>query len=395
MYLTSFIHREELFEITERWLCGRLERKDGLRITQLLICDGFVLGETLQTVTNLLLRMIYDKSCRMKPIQYKGELRDAICRNTKNTTPRVEELIELYKSRPDFFFRESPIHGVTILDPQEHLLGLYRMKRPKRIAEKANRYIANWIFGKVQERAQNMAERRAQEFGVPIEKLLTPKEEMAREFIKAEETTAGEFKASTIKLDRAAMTIHDVGGIKIISDEERLSLLERQLADSSKIEIVDKEEYSGDYQANSLILEVSWDKDPICRRYMEIQAWKRYLNRGISEGELRKGLDPLLKDSKATLNLELILSTFPDMVESELGKSIHEERIIVQRDHKAYQGYIPANVEYLIEYLFAVGLSPQVSIDNLPVKLWGRYLPDILSTHIRKLYQIPEYGVLY
>jgi hypothetical protein len=128
---------------------------------------------------------------------------------------------------------------------------------------------------------------------------------------------------------------------------------------------------------------------------MEIQAWKRYLNRGISEGELRKGLDPLLKDSKATLNLELILSTFPDMVESELGKSIHEERIIVQRDHKAYQGYIPANVEYLIEYLFAVGLSPQVSIDNLPVKLWGRYLPDILSTHIRKLYQIPEYGVLY
>jgi hypothetical protein len=395
MYLTSFIHREELFEMTERWLCGRLERRDGLRITQLLICDGFVLGETLQTVTHLLLRMIYDKPFRMKPIRYKGELRDAICRNAKNTTPRVEELVDLYKNKPDFFYRESPIHGVTFLDRQENLLGLYRIKRPRRVAEKANRYIAHWIFGRVRERAQEMAEGRAQNLGIPVEKLLTPQEEMTREFMKAEETIAGEFKASTLKLDRAAMTIHDVGGIKIISDEERLSHLKGQLVDSSKIKIVDKEEYSGDYQADSLILEVPWDKEPICRGYLDTRAWKRYLNRGISENQLRKGLDPLLKDSQATLNIELILSTFPDMVESELGKSIHEERIIAQRDHKAYKGYIPTNVEYLIEYLFAVGLSPQVSIDSLPVKLWGRYLSDTISTHIRKLYHIPEHGGFY
>jgi len=86
----------------------------------------------------------------------------------------------------------------------------------------------------------------------------------------------------------------------------------------------------------------------------------------------------------------VILSTFPDMVESELGSSIHEERIITQRDNKPYKGYIPVNVEFLVEYLFAVGFSPKVHVDYLPIKLWGRYLPDTVISHIRDLYQIPN-----
>jgi len=395
MYLTSFIHREDLFNITGRWLCGRLEPNDGLRITQILICDGFVLGETLETVTHLLLGTICDGPFRLKPIQFKGELRDAICQNVLTTSSRVKELLSYYKNNPDFFYREAPINGVICLDGQEHLLGLYRIKRPRRIAEKANRYIANWIFKMVQERALKMAKERAKNLDIPIERLLTPEENMSQEFIKAEETVAEEFKTGTIKLDRSSLTIHDIGGVKVVADREWLSRLEKILTDHPMTRIVNREEYSGDYQAYNLILEVSWDREDVCRRFMEIRAWKKYLNRGISEGELQKGLELLLQGAMPTLNIELILSTFPDMVESELGKSIHEERIIAQRDNRVYKGYIPMNVEFLIEYLFAVGLSPQVSIENLPIKLWGRYLPDTISTHIRKLYQIPEYGALY
>jgi hypothetical protein len=247
----------------------------------------------------------------------------------------------------------------------------------------------------VQTRARRMAEERARKLGIPIKSLLTSKEEMALEFARAEEDIAEEFKAGTIKLDRSALAIHDVGGIKMVADTERLSQLERRASDHPVIKIVDKEKYSGDYQADSFILQVSWDRGHVCRRYMQNQAWKRYLNRGIPQTELQKGLEPFLEGAKATLNIELILSTFPDVVESELGKSIHEERIIAQRDNKVYKGYIPMNVEFLIEYLFAVGLSPEISIGNLPIKLWGRYLPDTISSHIRKLYQIPEYGIFY
>ena len=101
MYLTSFIHREGLFNITGRWLSGRLEPDDGLRITQILICDGFVVGETLEATTNLLLGMIHEKPLRKEHIYFKGELRDAICHGPESTTPRSDETVNNSSSPVD------------------------------------------------------------------------------------------------------------------------------------------------------------------------------------------------------------------------------------------------------------------------------------------------------
>jgi len=81
-------------------------------------------------------------------------------------------------------------------------------------------------------------------------------------------------------------------------------------------------------------------------------------------------------------------------VESELGDSIHEERIMAQREGRVYKGYIPMNVEFLLGYLFAVGFSPCVRIESLPIRLWGRYLPDTLLSHLRRLYSLPEHDFL-
>jgi hypothetical protein len=198
-----------------------------------------------------------------------------------------------------------------------------------------------------------------------------------------------------VKLDRAALTIHDLGGIKIIAEEEALSRLEASLQSDPLVRVMEKEEHEGGYRARNLIIDVPWEPERVCRRYTESRVWERYLNRGIAENELRKGIEPLLGGVEPRISVELILSTFPDFVESELGISIHEERIAAQRDHKVYEGYIPVNVEFLIEYLFAVGLSPQTLIERLPVKLWGRYLPDTISYHIRQLYGLHEYDALY
>jgi hypothetical protein len=40
-------------------------------------------------------------------------------------------------------------------------------------------------------------------------------------------------------------------------------------------------------------------------------------------------------------------------------------------------------------------LSPEVRIERLPVKLWGRYLPDTISLHVRQLYHLPAHETLY
>ncbi|MEJ2364111.1 MAG: hypothetical protein P8017_05430 [Deltaproteobacteria bacterium] len=175
MYLSSFIHRDHLFDIAERWLLGRLKTDDGLRVTQILICDGFVLGQTLEAMVKLLLERMHGEISKQKRIQFKGQLRDAICTSPLDGNARIYELINLYNTNPEFFYREAPINGSIYTNGEKRLLGLYRIKRPRRIAEKANRYVANWIFQLVQNRAKEMAWERAKNLNVPLEELITPK----------------------------------------------------------------------------------------------------------------------------------------------------------------------------------------------------------------------------
>jgi hypothetical protein len=394
MYLTSFIHREFLFQMAGRWFCNRLLPEDGLYLTQSLICDGYVLGETLELATRLLLGLIYDSPFSMKRICFKGTLREMLCRIERGNTERVKELIRLYREDPDFYYKDAPIDGIACIDGKGFLLGVYRVKRPKRIAEKANRYVANWIFKIVQDKAQEMAEQRARNLRIPLEYLLTSETDMVREFIRAEQEIAGMFRQGQIDLDKTSMTVNDVGGIKIVADENRLSKLEERLADHPFIKVIGQETYQGNFQAKSFILEMRWNREQVCHAFLASQAWERYRNRGFPGEVMQKGIEPFLEDAEPTLRFELILSTFPAMVESEMGISIHEERIMAQRENKTYKGYIPMNVEFLLEYLLAVGLSPTIDIECLPIKLWGRYLPDTISYHIRQLYRLPTQEVL-
>jgi hypothetical protein len=395
VYLTSFIHRNALFNIAERWFCNHPEPGDGRSLTEILICDGFVINETLAVLARRLLDMTHRKPFHLKHIYAKGELRDIIYNHDRDTTPRVAELLRRYQENPDYYYREAPINAMVCLDDQNHLLGSFRIKRPKRIAEKANRRIADWIFAEVISRAQKMARERAGQFGVPLDSFLTPSEEMVKEFIQAEEFIAGSFRDNTIRFDRAALTIHDVGAIKIVAESQELQRIELALMQAPDIKVIEREDFSGRYQATNLILEVPWDAPYVCHQYRESLAWERYKHRGIPEVDLKRGLEPFLADVEPKINIEVILTTFPDLVESELGASIHEERIISQRDNKRYKGYIPMNVEFLVEYLFAVGFSPRIDIDRVPIKLWGRYLPETLSSHIRQLYNLPEHDLIH
>lgn len=395
MYITSFVHREELFHMVQRWLCDRLEPTDGQRITKILICDGFILGETLDALTRLLISTFSGEPYRAQRLHFKGELRDIICHSIRVRSKRTEELVESYKRNPEFFFTEAPVDGTAYLDVTDRILAVYRIKRPRRIAEKANRYIADHIFRMVQNRARQMAEERAQQIGVPLELLLTAEEDMEREFTLAEEMIASAFRQGQARFEKPAVTINDVGGIKYISNEESLYQIEEFFLKHQDFKVFERSEHSGNYRAKSIVVEIPWDKEKVCRSFLENRAWEKYLNRGIPETELQKGLEHLLEDAEPRICIEVTLTNFDDLVESELGRGIHEERIIAQRGQTVYGGHIPLNVEFLVEYLFAVAVSPRIHIDRLPVKLWGRYLPDTISYHIRQLYYLPEHDALY
>jgi hypothetical protein len=391
MYLTSFANRDKLFSITERWFCGRSERDDARSLTEILICDVFIIRETLDALSRRLLSMSHTGPVRMKTISRKGELRDLLCHDSREPTSRIAELFSRYRKNPDYYYRETPINGSVFFDDRGRILGSYRVKRPKRIAEKANRRIADWIFGNVQEVAESMARERARRSGVSLDRFVTPPREMEREFIEAEELVARGFRDGSIRFERNALMIQDAGAIKIVGNEETLERFAQDLQSVPDVRVLEQERFSGSFRALNLVLEVPWDAVAVCRSYREGCVWERVRDRGIPQEELRRGLEPFLEGASPRISIEVILTTFADLVESELGSSIHEERIISQRYNSRYRGYIPMNVEFLVEFLLAVGFSPRISIDEVPIKIWGRYLPETLGSYIRQLYSLPNH----
>lgn len=391
MYLTSFAHRDRFVSIAERWFCGRPEPADARSLTEILICDVFIIRETLNALSRRLISMTGTGPVRQENIRSKGELRDILCSDSREPTPRVAGLFSRYKKNPDYYYRETPINASVFFDDRGRLIGSSRVKRPKRIAEKANRRIADWIFGNVNEVAESMARTRALRSGVPIEQFVTLPHEMEKEFIEAEELVARSFLNGSIRFDRNAMMIQDTGAIKIVADEETLDRFVRDLHGVPDMSVLEQEQFSGNFRALNLVLEVPWDAEAICRRYREGRAWERIRDCGIPQEELCKGLEPFLEGASPRISIEVILTTFADLVESELGSSIHEERIISQRYNSRYKGYIPTNVEFLVEFLFAVGFSPCISIDEVPIKIWGRYLPETLGSYVRQLYSLPNH----
>ena len=73
---------------------------------------------------------------------------------------------------------------------------------------------------------------------------------MAREFIEAEKMIAEAFHQGEILLDKTAMTINDVGGIKIVADEDSLSKLEERLAHHPFVKVLGQESYQEKEQAS-------------------------------------------------------------------------------------------------------------------------------------------------
>jgi hypothetical protein len=100
---------------------------------------------------------------------------------------------------------------------------------------------------------------------------------------------------------------------------------------------------------------------------------------------------PYVEQGARTFRAEVILTTFEELVESEFGRSIHEERILDQRSRVHYSGRIAKNASYIIGYLLMLAISPTLTVDHLPVKMWGRYLPDVHSASVWKLFGV-EHG---
>ena len=114
--------------------------------------------------------------------------------------------------------------------------------------------------------------------------------------------------------------------------------------------------------------------------------------RGFSPDEANRAFAEFVRSGEEDVLLEIILSTYQEMLESEIGRCIHEDRIIEQRLRQQYRGPLARNIQCLMEYLFTFPSSPspcQRELGELPIKLWNRYLPDYFDEVLKQLFHIP------
>jgi len=111
-----------------------------------------------------------------------------------------------------------------------------------------------------------------------------------------------------------------------------------------------------------------------------------FVKRGFREEEVVPRYLDFLGYAEDHVMLEAIISTYADAVESEIGASMHEERVLAQRENPDYRGHLATNIRYLMDFIFNLCIAPaNEDILDVPIKLWTRYMPDYPDALLRGL----------
>jgi len=390
--INSFLHRNDFKDLIRRWMYCDVHPTDADLITRLVHFNNVYLSRYLKIFSKKVLQELYKCELYCRPAHIKGDLKDMIVANPPYHNPRIDQLVAEYHAAPERFYRETPFHAMLFFRKgcsKDEYLGSMRKKRVHRMAEKSARRIIDWIFHAIKKRADLLADDRARLLGIPRDQLATSQDEMIEEFLKAENRLLEDFKEKREIHDIEEMIINDVAGMKVILDDARQGELSSALRNTEGCEIVEEERHRGKYNATNLLIRYS----PPCEEILSQPLSEKIINimaiRGSRPDDCNKEFTEFVRSGEDHIYLEIIVYDYGEMLESEIGRCMHEDRIIEQRLRQPYNGHLAKNVEYLMEYLFVFPYSPQHELDELPIKLWNRYLPDYFDEVVRRLYSIP------
>lgn len=386
MYISAYTHRRQLLQITERWLSNQPAPDDALQITRIITYDSFIAWHTLVDFVQALTGRLNNTKIRTLALYCKKGLKDFITATCHSRSPRAAELIADYRRLPEYYYVGSPMTGYLFHDPAGRVLSLCRFKRTKRIAEKASRYAALHMRERLKRQSEKMLLETTAAAARDVDPVVIER--------KAEETLMATIRDGGLRLPRLEMKIRDVVGAKFIDWGFGPSGLEAAMEGLPGLRILEKEIHRGVYNAVHYTIGLQIKTDPVITAFAASPHRQTCRRRGLASGDGTSDFEAFIQDGAPELSLDLILTTYEELLESEIGRSMHEARIFRQRQEESLFGNIPANIGYIIEYLLAVGLSPVTQIDDIPIKLWGRYLPDTPGYCIRKLYGIPEYTLV-
>lgn len=385
MYLTGVVHRERLFDVASRWLAGRVEPDDGRVVTEIFVFERAITAPTVRALVADLARTIDNGPLILERVPTKDAVREAIVAAATSPNPRVASLLERYRAHPEEYFPRTPVNMSLVRRPDGRLAGMIRRKRIRRIADKVSRRIADRLAGEIESTAREIAATRARRAGITLDDLVSTPETMAEDFVDAEREVATRLRAMSVPLDRTVQRVDDVIGIKMVGAEPELERIENALSARPGTVVSHREVHDGPYSGTHLLVEVDLPLPEALADRMRGIDWSFAAGRGLSPWDLETEFYTYVARGARTFWVELILTTFDDLVESEFGRSIHEARILEQRDRVRYSGRIAQNAAHIIEYLLRVALSPTIRVTDLPIKISGRYLRDTLSAAVGEL----------
>lgn len=390
--ISSYLHRSVLRDIIRRWMYCDLYPSDADTITRLVHFNNVYVSRYLKIFSEKVLRQLHQDTLYAKPAFIKSDLKDIIVTNPPYRNSRIDQLIHNYYAEPGRFYRETPFHAMLFFTHQntaEEYIGSNRIKRVHRLAEKAARKIIDMIFDTIRRHADLLADERARFLGIPRHQLLTSQEEMTAEFLKAENRLLEDFKEQRKIQYTEDMVINDVAGMKVIIEDSEQSRLFTLLEQLEGCEIIEREQHTGRYNATNLIVCYKPPREDILIQPLSKTIVDIMRTRGLSPEASNNAFIEFVLSGEESICLEIIVSDYEEMMESEIGRCMHEDRITEQRFRQQYRGHLARNIEYLMEYLFTFPSSTKLELEELPIKLWNRYLPDYFEEVLRNLFQIP------
>lgn len=398
--LTSLLHQENLKDIILRWMSNNLLEEDCEAVKRIVNFNVHILNLYLDHFCNDLFNFLSGGKTWTFEVTSKGQLKDFILDVAPYNNDRLDYIRTRYGKYPEDFYRSLPFRGkIYCFGSKEHpvYLGHSRIKRFRRVAEKASRRMVNMIFDQIKKNADALATERASQLGIPKEQLITPVEVQREEFAHAERRFLKQLKKGMFNPDEEMLDsarIHDVAGVKAIIGDDRIPVLEKFFHDMPGYSVAEKEKHFGNYDDVNYIIGIKLDKKELINKAPNSRVVDILSARGMDRDTVVDDYKTFVETAEDHVYLELITSNYPEMIESEFGRSMHEERILAQREEAGYRSSIARNVRYITEYLFLFAISEKKSIHQLPVKLWEKTMPDTYDHAIRQLWDIPTMPVL-
>ena len=379
MYLTGLTHRDELFALTMRWMNDDLQEGDGRIITRIFLYESVIAASLITDRMLNILGKIFKTSFDVERIREKHFLRERLLQHVPQRTDRTEELAQSFRENPEFYFPRLPIDAILVLAAGTRLVSIGRVKRLSRVAEKVSFRLMDALLQEVRAEAERIAEQRAALAGLPLTSLISSPETMRKDFFAAEIAVASRFRDKTMKFNPETLAVNDMLGFKIIGEEKELDLVSERLGEEAGITIVETQHHTGNYNAVNLLIDVELPALGEMMNSLLGLDWSIAAQRGLDPDEARNGFAAYLEQGSRTIRMEIILTSYPELMESEFGRSLHELRILQLRERREYSGLIAQNAGYLIEYLLTLAMAPVLDVPELPIKMYGRYLPETIS----------------